>query len=395
MTIKNAATSAVLALLFLSLLAIYIISPPNGLITFLSVLIMLVGLIMSQSRSWRDIGILAIIAALVSLVAAALVGNARFGTLGTVVTTLVWEFILMALFSWGQRNILTVPRDRAILIVNRYNGLLHVAEGPIAPPLVPFVETKLAVIPLYELNTLVHLEKINTRARHNIDAIDVHVHYRVTAPRRALGGIPNRSQAQSKIAEEMRKELNEARRDVIFWERLLNHQMELEVDDIVRAVIYNNVVAQNALEIYTNREALAEMVRERLSKLVERWGVSLINLEIERIDVNPEIFRGINKAFVREDETTLKRIEAEREATRILVTGEAEAKTEAMRVMELVRAVQSAGVDLSPEDLREIVIDAIRASSDIGFESVFGHPATEPPPTPKPAGDKKDNGAKK
>jgi regulator of protease activity HflC (stomatin/prohibitin superfamily) len=395
MTIKNAATSAVLALLFLSLLAIYIINPPNGLITFLSVLIMLVGLIMSQSRSWRDIGILAIIAALVSLVAAALVGNARFGTLGTVVTTLVWGLILMALFSWGQRNILTVPRDRAILIVNRYNGLLHVAEGPIAPPLVPFVETKLAVIPLYELNTLVHLEKINTRARHNIDAIDVHVHYRVIAPRRALGGIPNRSQAQSKIAEEMRKELNEARRDVIFWERLLHYQMELEVDDIVRAVIYNNVVAQNALEIYTNREALAEMVRERLSKLVERWGVSIINLEIERIDVNPEIFRGINKAFVREDDTTLKRIEAEREATRIVLTGAAQAESEAMRVEKLVSAVQKAGIDLSPADLREIVIDALRASSDMGFESIFARPVNEPPPALRPAGDKKDNGAKK
>jgi regulator of protease activity HflC (stomatin/prohibitin superfamily) len=394
MTIKNAATSAVLALLFLSLLAIYIISPPNGLITFLSVLIMLVGLIMSQSRSWGDIGILAIIAALVSLVAAALVGNARFGTIGTVVTTLVWGLILMALFSWGQRNILTVPRDRAILIVNRYSGLLQVAEGPIAPPLVPFVEIKLAVIPLYELNTQVHLEKINTRARHNIDAIDVHVHYRVTAPRRALGGIPNRSQAQSKLAEEMHKELNEARRDVIFWERLLHHQMELEVDDIVRAVIYNNVVAQNALEIYTNREALAEMVRERLSKLVERWGVSIINLEIERIDVNQDIFRGINKAFVREDETTLKRIEAEREATRIVLTGEAQAESEAKRVEKLVSAVQKAGIDLSPADLREIVIDALRASSDMGFEGVFARPTSEPP-APRPSGDKKDNGAKK
>ena len=48
MSIKNAAISAVLGLMFLSLLTIYITSLPSPLITFLSVLIMLVGLIMAQ-----------------------------------------------------------------------------------------------------------------------------------------------------------------------------------------------------------------------------------------------------------------------------------------------------------------------------------------------------------
>ena len=49
MSIKNAAVSSVLALMFLSLLVIYLISAPTMLITFLSVLIMLVGLIMALS----------------------------------------------------------------------------------------------------------------------------------------------------------------------------------------------------------------------------------------------------------------------------------------------------------------------------------------------------------
>jgi len=67
MSIKNTAVSAVLGLMFLSLLIIYLITVPSPLITFLSVLIMLVGLIMAQSNNWRDIFILAAISVIMSM----------------------------------------------------------------------------------------------------------------------------------------------------------------------------------------------------------------------------------------------------------------------------------------------------------------------------------------
>ena len=63
MAIKNVATSAVLGLLFVSLVAIYLLIPTNNLVLSLSVLIMLVSLIVAQSRGWREIGAMAVFAA--------------------------------------------------------------------------------------------------------------------------------------------------------------------------------------------------------------------------------------------------------------------------------------------------------------------------------------------
>ena len=42
---------------------------------------------------------------------------------------------------------------------------------------------------------------------------------------------------------------------------------------------------------------------------------------------------------------------------------------------ELVRALKEANVNLSAEDLHEIVIDAIRAAADVEYESSFTRPA--------------------
>src|SRR3954447_22284953 len=158
MSIKNTAISAVLALMFLSLLTIYLISAPSPLITFLSVLIMLVGLIMAQSSNWRDIGILAAVAVIVSMVAIALVSSPRLGWAGSLIALLLWGLILFALFSSARRSIVPLPRDRAILIRNTFNGQVHLADGPIAAPNMPFMEHVIAVIPLYELSTDVRVE---------------------------------------------------------------------------------------------------------------------------------------------------------------------------------------------------------------------------------------------
>src|SRR5215217_4727220 len=109
MSIKNAAVSSVLALMFLSLLVIYTISLPSPLITFLSVLIMLVGLIMAQSNSWRDIMILAVVSVVVSMVALALVASPRLGTVGTLIALLLWGLLLFTLFTSARNTIVPLP----------------------------------------------------------------------------------------------------------------------------------------------------------------------------------------------------------------------------------------------------------------------------------------------
>jgi len=203
MAVRNVAASVVLGLLFVSLVVIYLAIPPNGLVTFLSVLILLVSLIVALSGGWREIAVMGGFAALVSVVAASFAGNARFGTVGSVLIPAVWVLFLLLLFNWISRNIQIVPKDRAILIRNTYNGMLTQALSPINRPLIPTVEHRIATIPLYELTKEVDIKDINTTSGFNIKMITVHIHYQVVEPRAVLTGIPNRGQAQSIVAKEM------------------------------------------------------------------------------------------------------------------------------------------------------------------------------------------------
>src|SRR6187401_3446933 len=125
MSIKNTAVSSILGLMFLSLLVIYLISAPSMLITFLSVLIMLVGLIMAQSSSWRDISILATVAVIVSMVAIALLASVRLGRVGTVIALVLWGLVLLALFASARQTFIALPSDRAILIRNLFTDQIH------------------------------------------------------------------------------------------------------------------------------------------------------------------------------------------------------------------------------------------------------------------------------
>ena len=263
-----------------------------------------------------------------------------------------------------------------------------------APPLMPAVEMRVAEIPLYELLQEVPVKDVNASATHNIDEVKAYVSFHVIDPRAVMKGMPNRAQAQDAVAKDMGLEVREATLRMAFWEKLIDRQLRLEVDGVVRAVFHQNVVAQNALEIYRNRQALADEVREQLNARIKRWGVTADRLEIDWVNVKGEIFKGINKAKVREDMTEERRLEAEREAKWVELVGKAQALVEAERVRHLVTALQETGVDISADELREIVLDAIHASADVNMETALARPMLEGP-APKPAGGAKDNVAKK
>ena len=377
MSIKNTAVSSILGLMFLSLLVIYLISAPSMLITFLSVLIMLVGLIMAQSSSWRDIGILAAVAVIISMVAVALVASARLGSVGIVIALVLWGLLLWTLFSSARRSIMPLPRDRAILIRNLVTGQVHRADGPIVGPNVPFMERLVAVVPLYELFSDVRVEKINTQ-RQNIDAVDIHIRYKVKEPHNTLAGIPNLSQALEIVAKEMNQNLDEARLQVTFWENLLDRQMKIDTDDVVLEVAFDNRFAQNPIEFFSKRQDLEQTVIDRLRWLVSRWGVELIHLRFERVEFNPEVAKSINKAGIREEETLQKKIEAERDATRIDLILGAEVKAEAERVKAIIAALKDSGVEITPD----LIVKAITATSDWQMEGDFSLLTQQPSPLP-------------
>jgi regulator of protease activity HflC (stomatin/prohibitin superfamily) len=384
MSIKNAAVSAILGLMFLSLLTIYMITAPGPLITFLSVLIMLVALIMAQSNSWRDIGILAAVSVIVSMVAIALVASPRLGAVGTLIALLLWGLLLFALFSSARRTIVPLPRDRAILIRNLFTGQVHRADGPIVGPNLPFMEQIIATIPLYELHEDLTVSNLNASAPHNVDEIKARINYKVVDPLIVVQGMPKRTLAQETLAKDMNLALPEARRNLAFWERLLGDQMRHEGEEITREVFHRNSFAQNIIEIYRNRQDVAQAITEHLNPYVKRWGVRVSLLEIDSVKVDRDVARGINKVAVRQDETELREIEAKRDATRIRNVLGAEAEVEGDRIKAMIAALREAGVEITPE----LVIKAITATSDRLMEGDFSLLTQNPiqqPPTPAPA----------
>jgi regulator of protease activity HflC (stomatin/prohibitin superfamily) len=382
MSIKNTAVSAVLGLMFLSLLIIYLITVPSPLITFLSVLIMLVALIMAQSNNWRDIFILAAISVIMSMVAIALVASARLGTIGTLIVLLLWGLLLSTLFSSARRAIVPLPPDRAHLIRNTFTGQVRLSKGSVVEPTIPVMERVVAVIPQYELSSDIRVEKINTQ-RQNVDAVDILIRYKVKDPYSTLAGIPNLGQALDIVAKEMNQNLEEARLRVTFWEHVLNRQMKIDTDDVVLEVIFDNGFAQNPIEVFSKRQDLEQTVIDRLRRMVSRWGVELIDLRFERVEFNPEVAKAINKPRTREEETLDRKTEAERDATRIRYVLGAEVELEAERVRAIISALRDSGVEITPD----LIVKAITATSDWQMEGDFSlltqHPL--PPVAPVPA----------
>jgi regulator of protease activity HflC (stomatin/prohibitin superfamily) len=374
MSIQRAATSLILGLLFVSLLVIYLVVPRNTLVTGISVAIMAISLVVALSGSEREIGVMAAFAALVSLVAAYFWGQARFGDVGGRVIPIIWGIFLIIIANWIQRNTFSVPRDVAIMIVNTYTGGARVATPPLAWPLFPQVERVVARIPLYELSEDVTVEKINTKSNHNIDRVVAHVRYQVIEPGQAMRGIPKRAQAQQEVAKALGQDINKVRGDITFWETLFGRQIQRDTANVVREMVWAYAPppavpdgpspVMSPVHAYMHRDQIASMMLERLNELVRLWGAKVVLLELDHIDVAGERFKVANMEKTIERETRMSQIEAERQAKRIELTGKAEAITEAERVTQLVRSLQEAGVDLSPQMLQEIVVSAIRAQGE-------------------------------
>src|SRR5690349_16837238 len=141
----------------------------------------------------------------------------NWGHIGGVLFPLIWGGVLLMVFGWISRNILRVPEDHAVLILNTYTGSPpYRAASPISPPILPLVERKYATIPLYELESEVSVKTINSVSGHNIDQVKSRVSYQVVDASKVLRGIPNRGEVQAAVAKEMAQDLDRARTNTAF-----------------------------------------------------------------------------------------------------------------------------------------------------------------------------------
>src|SRR5262245_38124411 len=92
--IKQRANTLALLLLFVSLLAIYLVAGPSYTVTVLSVILLAFGLYIAVDGDWGDLLVLGVFAGLVSFVAAYLVARIRFGPVGAAIIPLLWAVVL-------------------------------------------------------------------------------------------------------------------------------------------------------------------------------------------------------------------------------------------------------------------------------------------------------------
>jgi hypothetical protein len=284
-----AAASAALTLMFVSLLAIFIVVPQNDAIITLSVVIMGIGLVITLTdRQGGDIMTMAGLAAIVSVTAAYFVGQSLFGNIGAIAIALIWLGVLFTVARRASAETVVIPEDHAFMVAPFLGSQAEPVSSSLPLTSLPFLDRHVATIPTYELVKDVVVKNINTRAHNDIDQIDVHTRYRVTKPDHTLRGVPNRGQIQSEVAREMGMSITRARLDVAFWEKLLAKQMSAEVDDIVRKVVFNSDVWIDILQDYEqdNLEIARKFVatqKKRLADLIEEYGSDPSELQKKEI----------------------------------------------------------------------------------------------------------------
>lgn len=369
---RYAAASLALGLMFVSLVVIYLSVPQNNTVTLLCVIIMAVSLLITLNGTWNEIGMMAAFAALTSLMASYFLGRDVLGDTGSILFPLLWIGVLLYIFRWISRHTVVVPEDHAIMVARFYSGSLYRLQPPLAPPLIPLLERRVATIPLYELSHDVKVAKINTGGSHSIDEVEVHLRYRVKNPEFALANIPNRGQIQNEVAREMGRDLEQARLDVAFWEKLLARQLTHEVDDIVREVIFAET--KSATDAYQKRLHISREVFRRLNELTKRWGVVVSRVDIDYFSVPEDRFRSPDPDGP-----------VKQEVKRILETSKAEAQAEAERIRHIVRVLREEGIEIAPEIIGALLIPEWTGE----IEPLL------PPPAAKPLSDGPGNGGAK
>jgi hypothetical protein len=386
--IKERANTIALGLLLASLLAIYLATGASFNVTILGVILLALGLYIAVDGGWGDLLVLVIFAALVSIVAAYIVSQARFGPIGAVLIPLLWTIVVFLLLRRLLRGVRPVPLDPespAILISRGADRRPYVAPPPVV---IPFLQRIVAIIPRKILIEEFSVEEVNVEPGHNVDRIIVHVRYQIIDPVEAY--VHASQTTLDEAARSTGKGLADARLDVTFWERLFEeHLLKIDVIKAVREVAFEQ--AAGAVVLYRNRASLAGHVLERLNVLVRDWGAEAEIVELDFFKVEGERFRNADPERRRTIEAAEAAHLATMEANRLRQVLGSEVEAEAQRVSAIIEALRQSNVEITSD----VVIRAIRAASDWTMDGEYSlqpttAPSVLPPPAPKPpAGDKK------
>lgn len=296
---------------------------------------------------------------LIALVSVAATG---YTVSGSLVVAGIGVTLLLVSVGWlWSRTIRILPND-LLVITNKVVGGVRGVPGPDRILLVPVLERPLARLPRYQQEFELRLEHVNTSSRaspygmmsHNITRLVANVGYRLRPNGyRSIFAIPN----QDEIFNKAGAMLGISDR----WSAMLNKQFwvqvcQLVLTDMATKLTREEVHRSNLLPIDVSgqRAEIAQAIFDQLATQAESIGLLLTEFTILQIDTDEAEASLSSRELI---------LQAQSKAREIEMTGEAQARSRAALVRELVEAVQLSGGSVSQRTIELILQGALPGSA--------------------------------
>lgn len=373
--------AALLVFILVALLAIVYAFQPPPLAPIVVVGIVIIGVLLAFSGDTRALGVLGGIDLLLSLRVAWLIGELRFGENGGTTGLAVWMIILAIFGAVLYRNLIWVQTGTSTVIfdaadkptrISRTNDLLVL-------PRVPLVERSIAAVPTYRMTGVVEVKDINTPAKHNIKRVVTRVQYNIgiNQVNKVFTRFPNSGRAQEDVAKELKLSLEDARKSPSFWERLFDTEIQREVEQHLRELVYQSErfkdktlpdgsVEQEkrpftAQDLYLDRETIADDLWTRLHASVQEWGAEVTSVKIETVDVDGELMKRLNRDLNRE--LSEARHTAALQTIAMTEGGLARAEFQAQFIAKLLAAFKDNNIAVNADDIKQIVAQSMHEAT--------------------------------
>lgn len=351
--------SLCLLLLFISVIVISFLTTPDIILRIVLFLVFVAGAALMFVRDDAGFAMMGGLMLVMSVGAAILGGLTWIGVTGAIILPLIWISLIFSLWSLVWRTTTYVRNHTILLTRSPYRSHPFIYKGPAEiSPLRRLLlsEQPYAMIPVYELVSHVHVETINTRGLQNIMGITVEIRYRIDAAKDT--DLPTVIQSFLNQAQGLEREFNlrldQAMLRTDFWERLLDNKLHEACDSLLRSIVYEHI--NQAVDASDCRQLLAERLRQTLQERIDGWeiNVEITDLVLPSIKLDPEQIKRKFHNKIKENQDTAKM-----EATKIYLTGIAHAKIQAHAIKKWIIAIQQSGVDLSPQEIEQVVFHAL------------------------------------
>lgn len=288
----------------------------------------------------------------------------RLGLVGLMCAPVLLAVVYMGFLAMLSRSGLNVEEGEVLLIQRRMDHQ-HVIRPPgLHSPMIPALESGVAVMPTYSIETNVDVEMVDTSSLHKVDKISVDTEARIIQHFPEPGELvpvemryegflklpyqfPNRDHVFKELADKRGKTVTEARMTADFWIEAIQQQIKNDVEEELRKIIHDYTFYNQEKRVYSKlapadisvwRNAISAQLKQRIQEKVTQWGIEMLDVQITQVILNADRV----KAFYAPNQIEREEKEAERALNR-----------EAMRTRKLMELEAEKGPIMAEAEVRK------------------------------------------